>query len=246
MALAGSGWLAARRVKEPKTRRNIGLEDAQLHLSFAGGYKRSAVRAVFVFVIVTVLFMLMSMLVIVLFVVRVSVRVWVRMRDWALAVPMRVGVIMHVEFHAADTHLLSPRHVQMPVFELELTQLPLQGTRVNAKINQRADEHVATDAAEDVEVEGFHYHQLFSRGGSSTHSIKFPFSSIVILIGSSRTPCAAITTSAVTHALLSDKTPKPFLRVSTAARILYLGIRLLRISNTASASSKRSNSTVFN
>jgi len=82
------------------------------------------------------------------------------MRECAVTMLVRVGVfvrvIVHVEFHAADAHLLPARHVQMPAFELELLQLPLQRARVNPQINQRADKHIAADAAEEVQVKLFH------------------------------------------------------------------------------------------
>ena len=64
---------------------------------------------------------------------------------------------MHVELHAFDAGLVLARNVQVIAVELELPEFALQPARVHAQINQRADEHVAADAAEDVEVKRFHW-----------------------------------------------------------------------------------------
>jgi hypothetical protein len=40
--------------------------------------------------------------------------------------------------------------------EVELFQFVLELVRINAEIEHRADKHISADAAEDVEVEGFH------------------------------------------------------------------------------------------
>ena len=61
-----------------------------------------------------------------------------------------------VEFHALDAHLLFPRGVQVVAVEGQFLQLPLQGAELNAEIQQRAEEHVAADAAEQIEIERFH------------------------------------------------------------------------------------------
>ena len=44
----------------------------------------------------------------------------------------------------------------MIIIQLEFAELASQFARIHAQVNQRADEHVATDAAENVEVKGFH------------------------------------------------------------------------------------------
>ena len=64
---------------------------------------------------------------------------------------------MHVELHAGDAGFLLAREVQVIAVELELLQLALQPMRVHAQINQRADEHVAADPAENVEIKRFHF-----------------------------------------------------------------------------------------
>jgi len=63
---------------------------------------------------------------------------------------------MHVKLYARDAALLAAAGVQVVAMKAELHQLPLELLRVNAKINQRADQHVAADPAEDVEIQSFH------------------------------------------------------------------------------------------
>jgi hypothetical protein len=64
---------------------------------------------------------------------------------------------MHVKLHAFDGGLVLARDVEVIAVELEFTEFVLEFVRVHAQINQRANEHVAADAAEDVEIEGFHF-----------------------------------------------------------------------------------------
>ena len=64
---------------------------------------------------------------------------------------------MDIELHAVDAGFLFARDVKMIAVELQLLQLALQLARVRAQVNQRADEHVAADAAENVEIKCFHF-----------------------------------------------------------------------------------------
>ena len=61
-----------------------------------------------------------------------------------------------IELHAGDAGFLLARNVEVIAVELEFLQLAFQLARVHAEVEQRADEHVAADAAEDVEVKSFH------------------------------------------------------------------------------------------
>ena len=63
---------------------------------------------------------------------------------------------MHVELHALDGGLVLARDMEVIAIQLELFQLAFEFVRIHAQINQRADEHVSRDAAEDVEVKDFH------------------------------------------------------------------------------------------
>ena len=81
------------------------------------------------------------------------------------AVGMRVlvnvfGIQVHVELHAGNSHFLTSPGAQVPAIKPEFFEFMLKGMGIHAKINHRADEHVAADAAEDVEKEGFHKLQI--------------------------------------------------------------------------------------
>ncbi len=64
---------------------------------------------------------------------------------------------MNIKFHAGDGGFLPARNVKVIAVELELFQLAFELARVHAEIEQRGDEHVSGDAAEEVEVKGFHF-----------------------------------------------------------------------------------------
>jgi hypothetical protein len=73
-------------------------------------------------------------------------------------VMMFVGVgQMDIKLHAGDAGFLLARDVEMIAVEFQLLQLALQLARIRAEVNQRADEHVAADAAENVEIKRFHF-----------------------------------------------------------------------------------------
>ena len=64
---------------------------------------------------------------------------------------------MNIKFHAIDSRFFPARDVpQVVTIHAQFFQLVLELVRVHAQIQQRADEHVAADAAEDIEVESFH------------------------------------------------------------------------------------------
>ncbi len=72
-----------------------------------------------------------------------------------VSVPVLMGK-MDIELYPFDAGLAPARYMQVIAFESQFSQLPLQCVSIHAQINQRADEHVATDAAEDVQVQCFH------------------------------------------------------------------------------------------
>jgi len=57
-----------------------------------------------------------------------------------------------VELHAGNVGLLPAGDMDMPAVEFEFFEFVFQRARIDAEINQRAEEHVAADAAENVEV----------------------------------------------------------------------------------------------
>jgi hypothetical protein len=90
------------------------------------------------------------------------VSVWVIMMVFLVIVMMPVRVVvmlvsqMNVKLHARDSLSFLPPDVQVIAVELQFLQFALQLARVHAQINQRANEHVAADAAENVEVKSLH------------------------------------------------------------------------------------------
>ena len=76
-----------------------------------------------------------------------------------MLVRMPVIVVMrevNVKFHAGDGGFLLARNVEMIAVELEFLQFAFQPVGVHAEVEQRGDEHIAGDAAEEVEVKNFH------------------------------------------------------------------------------------------
>ena len=72
---------------------------------------------------------------------------------------IRIGGLvceLHIHFDSGNVRLLPARQAQVPSVEFESFQLALQGARIDPEVDHRTDEHVAADAAEDVEVESFH------------------------------------------------------------------------------------------
>jgi len=107
------------------------------------------VRAVMVmFVLVLVMVVMVVILVCV-----VMMRVGVAM---TMALIMLFVHDMNIELHARDARFLAARNVQVVTVKREFGQFAFQAPSIETQINQRSKEHVAADAAENVEVEGFH------------------------------------------------------------------------------------------
>ena len=82
--------------------------------------------------------------VLVLFVIRVTVL-------------MIVSVLqMHIELHAFDLGFLLASRMQMVAIELQFPEFVLKLVKINAKVEQRTDKHVAADATENIEIKCFH------------------------------------------------------------------------------------------
>jgi hypothetical protein len=67
-----------------------------------------------------------------------------------------VLVTMDVELDAFDAALVFAAGVGVPVIQIKLFQLPLNGVEGHPEVDHCADEHVATDPAEDIQIESFH------------------------------------------------------------------------------------------
>jgi hypothetical protein len=103
-----------------------------------------------------VMVMMAGILVVLVVVMHVAVLlVTVRMPARAFVAAVRVPLV-DVEFHALDVLPLRTVIVHVEVAEMQLAQFPLEGARLHAEVDERADHHVAADSRDAVEVKGFH------------------------------------------------------------------------------------------
>lgn len=63
---------------------------------------------------------------------------------------------MNVKFSALDLKSFRTLRMQVITVDVQLLELVLELVKINAEVQHRADKHIAADAAEDVEKEGFH------------------------------------------------------------------------------------------
>ena len=64
---------------------------------------------------------------------------------------------VHVELHAFEVAFLLARGVQVVTVQFQLGQFDFQLVQADAEVEHGPDEHVAADAAENVEVKSFHF-----------------------------------------------------------------------------------------
>jgi len=108
----------------------------------------------------------------------VSVFVSMMMRmSMFMIVMMIIIVIMFIlqvdiEFYAGDSGFFPARDVEVVAIHAQFFQFVLEPMGVHAQIQQGANEHVAADAAEDVEVESFHTEQRTSNIQHPTPNIQ--------------------------------------------------------------------------
>jgi len=75
----------------------------------------------------------------------------------AVFVVVTVSVLdMNIEFYARDARLLTARNMEVITIQRQLFEFLEQRGGINSEVNQRADEHVAADTAEHVEIQGLH------------------------------------------------------------------------------------------
>jgi hypothetical protein len=121
---------------------------------------------IFIMLALMRVFMGVTMSVIVL--MCVSVSVGVRMAMISLLFMMMIVVVLvlmivvvimgkvHIEFHPFNGALRFARSMQMIFMQPKLLQLVLQGFEGDTQVEHSADEHVAANAAENIEVKCFH------------------------------------------------------------------------------------------
>ena len=116
---------------------------------------------VLIILVMMMMFMVMSVF-IVMMVLMSMLLVFGRMRVsvcHVTSVRVLVTVLMRevdIEFDSFDGRFLSAGNVQMVPIKLQLLQFVLQVVRINAQIEQRANEHVAADPAENIQIQGLH------------------------------------------------------------------------------------------
>lgn len=126
------------------------------------------------------MFMLMAVAVLVRMFVTVSMRMFMGMRVlvvmtmllvmMAVVVSMLVAVTMFmvvivrevdIELHTGDALTVLTADVQVVAIELELGEFAFELLRINAEIDERGDEHIAADAAENIEIQCLHTKLLY-------------------------------------------------------------------------------------
>ena len=163
--------------EQAKPRRNILFEHAEFHPSELRFHQRSAMRSVrlaFEMVVMSrpmfvgVLGMFMAVLLgAMMMVMRVRMRVGMRFAIMVMLMSVLVIVAvviamfvfvseMNVELRPGNGSAFPAANVEVISLEPELSQFALEGAHIQAQVNHRAQEHVAADAAEDVQVKSFH------------------------------------------------------------------------------------------
>ena len=69
---------------------------------------------------------------------------------------VRVFFQMHLKLGAADPASILARDMQVETVQVQLRQFGFQHAGFKAQVQHGPQEHVAADAAEEVEVKGFH------------------------------------------------------------------------------------------
>jgi hypothetical protein len=69
---------------------------------------------------------------------------------------------VNIEFDTLNVELFGAASVEMVAVEVEFFKFTVERGWIHAQVNQRANEHVTADAAEDVEIQGFHFVRAFA------------------------------------------------------------------------------------
>lgn len=100
------------------------------------------------FLMVVMVFMVMSMMFVVVMFIMLVIFVRVLMGK------------VNVEFDSFDGGFVSAGNVEMIALKLELFQFVLQFVRIDTQIKQRADEHIAANPAEYVQIQRLPFRTL--------------------------------------------------------------------------------------
>ena len=80
---------------------------------------------------------------------------------------------MNIELRSRDPRFFLARNMDVITIHVQFLQFMLELMPVHAQIQQRTEKHIATDAAEDIEVKGFHEsrkHETFNNQHSTFNS----------------------------------------------------------------------------
>jgi hypothetical protein len=133
------------------------------------------IAAMFVFVLMFMgvrmsVVIVMLMLVVMVMLVRVLVIVMMFMLMFVTIVSVRVSMFhatgvgmlmrvfvgkMNIEFDTFDSGFLRPLRMQVKAFDTEFLKFMLQLVKIHAQVEQSSNQHIAADAAENIEVKGF-------------------------------------------------------------------------------------------
>src|SRR5208282_3071771 len=107
------------------------------------------IMAVLVFVGMLVMMLLVVVMMAMVMVMNVRMAVFVVMIG-------RVMAEMDVEFCAFDLGAFGAGNMEVVAVQVHLFQFGFEMGKIEADVEERADEHVAADAAEKIEIECFH------------------------------------------------------------------------------------------
>ena len=71
-------------------------------------------------------------------------------------VVMVLGFHVNIEFDAFDAAPALARDMKMVIVQVQLPKFMFELVEIDPQINESAEKHVPTDAAKNVEVDGFH------------------------------------------------------------------------------------------
>jgi hypothetical protein len=109
--------------------------------------------------VLVMVIMVMIVIVIVIMLVLVIMFVFVVVR---MAVVMMMFVIVfqvNVKLRSGDSGFFLARDVEVIALDPQFLQFVFELMRIDAKVEQRTQKHIAADAAEDIEVKDFHKFQ---------------------------------------------------------------------------------------
>ena len=88
--------------------------------------------------------------------VTVSVSVVVTVTTLMSSMMVMIAGEMNIKFDAGNASLVAPGKVEMVLIQPQLAQLRFEFCRVDAQVDQGANEHVTADTTEQVQIKSLH------------------------------------------------------------------------------------------